>query len=527
MERSRHSACCLVAAAVLLLGLPAVGGAQRVEADAAAGGWRAELVDGLLEPWARHVRDSAGGGFRTHLDRQWRADGPPEQYPSLLGRHLFSYSAGYLVTGDGRWLARADSVYRYLDRHAWDRRHGGWFDRLTRSGAPADRSKSTFVQVYAATGLALYHFVTRRPDVLRRVRRTNRILETRFRDDEHGGYFQQLARDFTVVDSAKTAASQLAPVSGHLLYLYAGTRDTAYLRQAERLTGRVLRRMRDPTAGWIRERFTAGWTPAPGSEPERFNVGHNLEVAWLLARLHLATDGRSPGPRTSYRDEALELGRRVAGGGYLRRSGAWIHDLTRPEAGAATTPPDSGRVLWWIQAYGNMTELTLARIRRGAAGAAPGPGSREVEPGPDLRRYRRGVAFWRRHLLDDRHGASLTAVGPEGGLRDGGKGGRWKTSYHAVEHALWNLLGEALWLPGERGVTLHFRPASSPDAPGASRRICPRPVPDPSVVIRSVRRGGRELEVAPHAACFRVRPGGPPVRVELEGRGGGEGQPGR
>lgn len=510
---------CLLAVGHPLAGSAAVAAQQAPRAPEGSG-WRTELTGDLLDPWTRHARDTLHGGFRTHLDRRWRPAGPAEKYPSMLGRHLFSYSAGYLVTGEDRWLRLADSTYRFLVRHGWDGRHGGWFDRLTRAGEPAERSKSTFVQVYVATGLTLYHFVTRRPDVRRRVRRTNRILETRFRDEEHGGYFQQLARDFSVVDSSKTAASQLAPISGHLLYLYAGTRDTALLRQARRLMRNVMRRMRDPETGWIRERFTASWSPDPGSSPESFNVGHNVEVAWLLARLGLTTAG------AGYREQALALGDRVAQSGYLPGEGdgegAWIQAVARPEARSAAPPPDSGRVLWWIQAYGDMTELTLGRIRGGPlAGVTPYGGKGE---GAHLRRYRDGTAFWRRRLLDRRFGAAVTAVDPEGRIRDGGKGGRWKTSYHAVEHALWNWLGEALWLPPSRAVTLHFRtrPVSGDDAAErGTRRICPRLVPGPGVAIRSVRRGERTLEVAADAACFRVAADGPPVRVTLDAEPGG------
>lgn len=529
MRRSRAQRFCrrtgsIVLAAAALLIAPASAGGQGAEPYGDGEGWRTELTRDLLEPWTRHARDTLHGAFRTHLDRRWRPTGPPEKYPSMLGRHLFSYSAGYLVTGDPRWLSLADSTHRYLVRHGWDERHGGWFDRLTRSGEPADRSKSTFVQVYAATGLTLYHFVTRRPGVRERIRRTNRILETRFRDVEHGGYFQQLSREFAVVDSSKTAASQLAPISGHLLYLYAGTRDTSLLRQARRLMRNVSDRMRHPETGWIGERFTADWRPAPQSTPERYNVGHNLEVAWLLARLALATgtDG--------YGDRALELGERVAESGLLgsRSDGsggaaAWIQTVTRPEARPSGASPDSGRVLWWIQAYGNMTELTLHRIREGGR-AGPSPAGGEAGGRPPLGRYRRGAAFWKRHLVDPRFGAAVTAVDPGGELLDGDKGGRWKTSYHAVEHALWNWLGEALWTSPRRPVSLHFRPAPSGEASGgepASRRICPRLVPDRRVEIRSVRRGDRALAVAADAACFRVPGGGPPVRVTLAPRGQG------
>lgn len=444
--------------------------------------WRTQLVEDLVEPWIRRGRDPATGRFVTHLARDWSRSGPEETYPSMVGRHLFSLSAAFLATGDERYLLLADSVKSVLVDRAWDEAHGGWFDRLGPEGEPADSTKSTFVQTYAATGLALHHFVTRDSSSSHLVRETNRILEAHARDRNRGGYVQALARDLSVADSLKKVASQLAPVSGYLLYHFAATRDPRFLDQASRLMETVWARMRDSRSGWIRERYTADWTPlADGGET--YNVGHNIEVAWMLQRLALAAAGM-PGadsvaglPADSARRAAGDLMRSVARVAFRTGPGAWIQSVSAPDL-----EPRRERVVWWIHAYGAMADATLYRTT-----GAPGP--RE--------RYRVATAFWNDHLLDRDRGGAYLAVTPQGRVVEGRKGGRWKTSYHSVEHALLNWWAESLWMDGDRdggaegrGLTLHFRPV--PEAAGDTLR--PVLIPDPGVRVSAVRQGGQARE---------------------------------
>ena len=42
---------------------------------------------------------------------------------------------------------------------AWDKEYGGWFDSMDENGNPVETTKTTFVQVYAITGLVMYYFI--------------------------------------------------------------------------------------------------------------------------------------------------------------------------------------------------------------------------------------------------------------------------------------------------------------------------------------------------------------------------------
>jgi mannose/cellobiose epimerase-like protein (N-acyl-D-glucosamine 2-epimerase family) len=420
--------------------------------------WRRQGLKGVLPGWTRRGRDTTHGGFFANLDRSWERFGGSEKYPGMLSRHVYSYSAAYLLGGNPRHLDIARNTVDVLIEHGWDERYGGWYESISRQGAVTDSTKDLFMQIYAATGLTLYYAATHDERALRYVRRTNRLLERRAWDDEHGGYVRTLNRDLSVRAARKDFTPQGAMLSGYLLTLYRATRDSSLLRQAERVMD-VLRRMRRPADGWVRERFARDWSfDASAPKNASVSVGHNVETAWLLLRMHALTG------RPAYRDEALSLADSLHARAYHEATGAWRHTLPMP-AGA---PPDT--TPWWVQAYGNMFELTLYH-----------------ETGrPEARaRFREGARFWNEAFVDDRYGGTVLKAGLDGTLARGEKAVRTKTSYHALEHSLLTTLYLNLWVR-PAATRLHFR---IPDAE-AGEVLYPSLVDASAARIRSVRVNG-------------------------------------
>jgi hypothetical protein len=159
-------------------------------------------------------------------------------------------------------------------------------------------------------------------------------------------------------------------------------------------------------------------------------VGHNLEVAWLLLRLHALTG------KERYRREGLALTDQLLEHAFHQETGAWLHKLRRTDL---SKHPDTA--VWWVQAYGNMLQLYAYRV----TGA---PRYREA--------FRTGARFWSRHFVDHQHGGTVLRVHLDGRVADGAKAVRTKTSYHAMEHALLNYLYLTLWT-NDMPATLHYR----------------------------------------------------------------------
>lgn len=71
--------------------------------------WKEQGVE-ILDHWDRQARDTAYGTFHTFLDRQWNTYNGSDKYPGMISRHLFSYSTGYMLTGEKKYLRQASQT---------------------------------------------------------------------------------------------------------------------------------------------------------------------------------------------------------------------------------------------------------------------------------------------------------------------------------------------------------------------------------------------------------------------------------
>ncbi len=492
-----------VAAAGFLLAAAAfssAGGRPAVSRDRFLdpGFWRDQALRDLIPFWDAHARDAVGGAFFMNLSRTWRPLPPWDKVPALVSRHVFGFSAAYLLSGEERYLATARRGADYLFRHAWDPDFGGWFDKLDREGRPLVESKSVALQLYTNVGLTGYYLTTGDARALSLVRKSVDIQRSRGRDAEFGGYVQALRRDLGVLDDGKNKHAHYGYVGSLLLNLYLATRDPDILSWEKELMDLTLDRMRDKE-GWIhgfRSRFDRRWTRTPAVVEGREVVSVGAELTAALAFLRLA---RQSGDR-KYLEAGLELGRRLTRLGFDRERGVWHEFL---DAAPPHAPVPNQTTWWWVQIYGAFLELQLYR--------ATGDGAY-------LDGFVRTEAFFDRAYRDKSCGGVFGGVTPAGlPAGDGRKAsdGEWHTSYHEMEHALLNYLFLSLWVRREPAV-LHFRL----DGPG-TRFVSL--IDDPDVRISSVRMDGRawtafdavrgSVEVPPgpgHAVEVVYAPG-PPV----------------
>jgi mannobiose 2-epimerase len=419
--------------------------------------WKTQGLQTILPAWTEHARTDEGVFF-AELDRTWTPQDSTTQYPGMVARHVFSYAAAYLMSGDEAHLRHAEAALDFMIEHGWDERHGGWYNAVSRSGEVVDAEKDLFMQIYATTGLALYSIVTRDDRAQTYLRRTRQFMEEHAWDDEHGGYVDVLRRDGSVKADVKDFSPQLAPLSGYLLYLYPATRDSTDLRQAEEIMDLTLTHMQDDR-GWILERFATDWTFLPDDgKNSHINVGHNLEVAWLLLRLYALTGNEA------YRTEGLALTDKLLKRAFHAETGAWRSKLKR-------TDPSQfpNTTTWWTQAYGNFLQLYAYRVT----------GRKRY-----LRAFRSGAHFWTDHFVDEKHGGTVLRAFLDGGVAGGRKAVRTKTSYHALEHSLLAYLYLDLWV-NESPVTLHYQ-IEDPNG----ERLYPLPVEDLTPKIERVTING-------------------------------------
>ncbi|MCK4289157.1 MAG: AGE family epimerase/isomerase, partial [Bacteroidales bacterium] len=309
--------------------------------------WKNQALTDILPYWTKYSLDTVDGAFITHLDRSWNQISGTEKYPSMISRHIFSYSVAYLFTGEDKYLKIASDAVDFLLEHAWDKEYGGWYDKLDIQGNPIKTTKGSFIQFYTNTGLAMYYLVTHDKNVLEHIEKSNEIAETKRRDSINGGFFNLLNRDLSVKSYDRSFSSEVVPVSSYMLYLYLATRDDKYLHQAERIMKMVLNKMKDPETNWILESFDKDWNYKERTDnfENEINIGHNQEVVWMFYRLYLLTG------KKEYLDSTKVITEKIYKWG-VGENGAWYSSAGRIDPSLHTDFS-----YWWIQVYGNMFDI--------------------------------------------------------------------------------------------------------------------------------------------------------------------------
>ncbi len=426
---------CIIILGLSLLILSCNTGREESPEVMSGGYWKTQALEHIMPYWTGNAIDKKYGAFHTNLDSVWDLYGSRNKFPSMISRHLFSYSSAYLLSGDDEDIRIADSTFSWLIEKAWDKEYGGWYDALDEKGDPVQDSKTTFVQVYAVTGLTMYYLVTRDKKALEYIEKSNNLLERHVWDSVSKGYFNSMNRDWSILDSNKSFSSMITPVSGYLIYLYQATNEQKYLDQISRILDVTIEHMIDPESGWVLEDFDRDWNYlSRKNDASEVNIGHNIEASWMLLRNYLLTDNKD------HLKSAQLLAEKIRSSGVFRDNGIWLTSAGRPDPSLHS--PDT---YWWIQAYGNMFSLYLYKIS----------GNEKY-----LDDFRKGAVLWENSFMDYRNGDTFFSVDSSGNVTDARKANQFKASYHNIEHCLLNFLALNLWVNNDP-VELHFRIRSS------------------------------------------------------------------
>ncbi len=261
--------------------------------------WKAHLVDDLLPYWTMDAaKGTPVGNFPTNRGMDGALSGSSDRKPRMLGRQIFAYSVGFLLTGDESLLTLARAGNRWMLDHAWAGADAGWAADLNASGT-AIGTAPKFAQdfSYDAMGPAAFFYVTRDAEAEAAVLATRDLLfdPNTFWDSANGRIKDGLDPSLTTeayMDPGGPGSwqlvAQLDPVTGFLLlaqpHLTDPARRTQVLADLERLTSLMQRSFWKDGFFWGATGTIGQW----GSQHSDF--GHMLKSYWAL----LQVDKRLP-----------------------------------------------------------------------------------------------------------------------------------------------------------------------------------------------------------------------------------------
>ena len=303
-------------------------------------------------------------------------------------------------------------------------------DGTPRPDADGRVVKQAYGTAFGIYALAAYYDASRDPEALRLAQEAFRWLDRHAHDSVHGGYFNYLERDGTPLRAGfrndppkdQNSSIHILEAFAELLPLWS---DPTLRARTEEMLALVRDRIRvDP--GYLTLFHTADWRPVSwrdSSEAARradryyhdhVSFGHDVETAYLLLEASHALgrehDGATRRAAKQMVDHALTHGWDGANGGFVE-AGYYYPD--RP----GLTVVDSTKN-WWAQAEGLNTLLLMAELH-------PDDPMRYAD------RFRTLWRYVSANLIDhERGGWYAGGLDRQPEMRRADKGHIWKATYH-------------------------------------------------------------------------------------------------
>lgn len=175
--------------------------------------WRAELEKELKENilgfWKEHTLDETNGGFIGEMNGAGEI--VPGAHKSLVlnARILWTFAAAYRRYGQEDDLRMADRALDQLKTRFKDEEHGGFYWMIHPEGSPSEDKKQVYGQAFVIYALAEYVRATGNREPLGLAEEIYRLLERYAYDPVHTGYIEALARDWSETDDLSLSGKDL------------------------------------------------------------------------------------------------------------------------------------------------------------------------------------------------------------------------------------------------------------------------------------------------------------------------------
>lgn len=376
------------------------------------------------------------GNFPSFRDRQGLATSETTRFTRMLSRQVYTYSMGYLLTGQAELLEKAQSGVNWLFEYAIDEEQGGCHPELSIDGVAQGGVRFAQDLEYCALGLAAWYFVTRDPRAEAAVLEIRDVLfdPNYYWDEDNQRIRDELSEDMTPTDNEDNAwelVAQLDALNGFILLmqpvLSEDARRDQFLADASVLVDTLIDVFWEEGIFWgiSNQREYGG---------RHVDYGHTLKSYWMV----LLTDKRlEDRPYQAWLNEHVDE--------WLARA----FDGERWKQAPTSATQDRRGSDWWVYAEAQQLAATV-----------------NMENLEWSDRLGRASTHWLDDYVDRDSGKEvISGIGADGrpafnwSDTDTFKCNLWKNGFHTTEHALVMYLhGSAVT---QQAVPLYFAVSES------------------------------------------------------------------
>jgi cellobiose epimerase len=327
----------------------------------------ANLQNQVLEKFFPAAADESGGGFFENYGLDWtRLPGTAKSivYQSRLTWTSAQAAQRFPARAD-MYLAMTRRGVALLMNKMWDKEGGGFYWTFNGHGLTTNAPKQMYGHAFGIYALAGSYRATKDAATLEMAKRAFSWMEAHAHDSSHGGYFENIGPDGKPTDpvggnAVGAAAGQKSMnTSIHVLEalteLYQVWPDALVKQRVQEMWDTCRARIYSEP-GYLTQFLSADWqrTPSPDS------FGHDVETAFLMVEaaeaLGQGNDSRTWLAARHLVDHALQCGWDNARGGLYDSA---VINLEGVVTGEADT-----RKIWWVQAE-HLNALLLLHERFG------------------------------------------------------------------------------------------------------------------------------------------------------------------
>lgn len=212
----------------------------------------------------------------------------------LCTRMLWYFSEAAAYLDEEKLIQAASTLYQYLSKHFIDREHGGVVWSVDARGCFTNGRKQVYAQAFAVYSLSAYYRLTGNLSALESARSIYSLLEKYAFDRENGGYFEAFSREWGVLDDVRLSDKDLASPKTmnthlHLIEAYTGlllaekkAKSEAHISALAdtllHLLDAYSTRFYNAENAHLRMFLSANWE----DESQAISFGHDIESSWLM-----------------------------------------------------------------------------------------------------------------------------------------------------------------------------------------------------------------------------------------------------